>query len=85
MGNLERERREIVESFTEQNTPLPGNKCKDCGGDVARSISSVEIFRNRTTYNTPACRQCGRQYPLAVDTPTYGEKEFLEKLNTPYY
>ena len=69
----------LAGDFDRKHRPLSGNKCY-CGGDVARK--AVSWFNGKFFYDVPRCIKCNRTY-LHANTPTYGEKEFLEALSAP--
>lgn len=74
-----------MNKIREEGTPLPNHKCKtdDCGGDVAREV--LGCSGGMFLYRTATCRKCGRLYPYAGESaPTFGEKEFIEMMNTPF-
>lgn len=75
----------FLRGLREEGMPLPNHKCKaeGCGGDVSREVLGFSC--GMFLYRTAACRKCGRQYPYAGEgVPTFGEKEFMEMMNTPF-
>jgi hypothetical protein len=60
----------IFDEMIEKGTPLPDNICKDCGGEVAKSVSSV--LRGVYYYGPPVCQGCGREYRYATNVPAKG-------------
>lgn len=75
----------FLKRLREEGTPLPNHKCKaeGCGGDVAKEV--IGWSGGMFYYCTAACRKCGRQYRYAGEgVPTFGEKEFMEMMNTPF-
>lgn len=72
----------ILKNFTDKNTPLPGNICHDCNGEIIKKVSG--LFRGQLTYRIPECTNCGRAYFNAANVRATGEKEFNKLLNTPY-
>lgn len=76
---------QAIWALHEEGKPLPNHKCKaeGCGGDVAKEV--LGCSGGMFLYRTAACRKCGRQYPYAGEgVPTFGEKEFMEMMNTPF-
>ncbi len=74
-----------MNKIREEGTPSPNHKCKaeGCGGDVAKEV--LGCSGGMFLYRTAVCRKCGRQYPYAGEgVPTFGEKEFVEMMNTPF-
>jgi hypothetical protein len=74
----------LLKEALEKGKPLPGNKCSEpnCKGTVVKKVAY--LFQGRFGYRTPECNRCGKKYPCARDVLTVGEKEFVDKLNTPY-
>ena len=64
-----------------ENTPLPGNICRDCGGRVIKTVSS--FFRGMVHYSLSKCESCGRVYLYAKNAPCIGGEEFMRKLHEP--
>lgn len=76
------ELRQEIDARKQQHTPLPGNFCHDCSGEVVKKV--IGLFRGKLQYSLPVCRKCDRPYFYAQDVRTVGEQEFLVCLNKPF-
>ncbi|OHA84264.1 MAG: hypothetical protein A2937_03365 [Candidatus Yonathbacteria bacterium RIFCSPLOWO2_01_FULL_47_33b] len=74
---------QAVKEMVEKATPLPGNKCHDCEGEVVKKAQS--LLRGKFGYAVPECRNCGRTYLYAENVRSGGTEEFLDLLNKPYF
>lgn len=77
--------KEMLRMMLEENTPLPGNVCKEngCGGEVLRRAIGFSGCFACFIYEMPACKKCGRTYSNAKNVGTWGESELAEKINQP--
>ena len=66
---------------TEKQTPLPGNICKSCNGEVVKKVNA--LFRGKFYYSFPECNTCGRVYFYASNARAVGEEAFRQILEQP--
>lgn len=71
-----------LDEHIETQTPLPGNICKACSGEVVKKVTG--LYMGKFFYSFPECNKCGRIYFYATNAPTVGEEAFRRILEQPF-